>query len=139
MTHLPNLGQSLLALPCQHVLTQFVEPPVYHIKVEVFCQVTFLRTQQASLLGCSPYHHFCAKHQAGKLCTPFFKVCYCDSTWEINPRSADCKVDALTTKLLHQINQFHKSALLLLKNVCKVCGISSSDPLSKAFWYLDAF
>ena len=32
-----------------------------------------------------------------------------------------------------------KSVLLLLKNVCEVCGISSSDLLPNAFWCLKAF
>ena len=38
-----------------------------------------------------------AERQAGKLWIPFFKVFWYDSTWEMNPRSTDCEVDALTT------------------------------------------
>ena len=34
---------------------------------------------------------------------------------------------------------FTKSVLLLLKNVCKVCRISSLDLLSNSFWCLDVF
>ena len=38
-----------------------------------------------------------AEHQTGKLQIPFLKVFWYDSTREINPRSTDCKADALTT------------------------------------------
>ena len=38
-----------------------------------------------------------AERQPEKLWTPFFKVFWFESTRGLNPRSTDCKVDALTT------------------------------------------
>ena len=55
------------------------------------------RTQQANLPACSPQSPINAERQAGKLWIPFFKVFWYDSTREMNPRSADCEADALTT------------------------------------------
>ena len=34
---------------------------------------------------------------------------------------------------------FTKSVLLLLKKFCEVCGISTSDLVPNAFWYLNTF
>ena len=49
----------------------------------------------SALPACSSHYPYCAERQAGKL--PFFTVFWRDSTWEINPCSTDCEVDALTT------------------------------------------
>ena len=55
------------------------------------------RTQQANLPACSLQPPIDAERQAGKLRMPFFKVFWYDSTRGMNPRSADCVADALTT------------------------------------------
>ena len=60
-------------------------------------QVPCPRIQQANLPACSPQPPRNAEHQAGKLWIPFFKVFSYDSTRGLNPRSTNCKVDALTT------------------------------------------
>ena len=50
-----------------------------------------------NLPACSPQPPINAERQAGKLRMPFFKVFWYDSTRGMNPRSTDCKADALTT------------------------------------------
>ena len=72
-------------------------PPVFHLKTGVSRQVPCPRTQQAKLPAYFSQFSLNAEHQAGKLWKPLFKVFWHDSTRELNPKSTDCKADALTT------------------------------------------
>ena len=72
-------------------------PPVFYIKVgrlvKCLAQGHNKRTCRLVLYNL-PIN---AERQAGKLRMPFFKVLWYDSTKRMNPRSTDCKADALTT------------------------------------------
>ena len=86
-------------------------------------QVSCPRTQ-ANLLACSPHPPLNAKRPAGKLWIPLFKAFWYDSTRGLNPRSTDCKVDALTTTSLHRLfGSFPNSSFLL----CSMGGIVSRN------------
>ena len=74
------------------------------------------RTQQANLPACSPQPPINAERQAGKLCIPFFKVFWYDSTRGLSPRSTDCEADALTTTPLRRltiVNNWTSAGLLV--------------------------
>ena len=66
------------------------------------------RTQQANLPACCPQLSLNAERQAGKLRMPFFKVFWYDSTRGMNPRSTDCKADALTTTPSRRFQQWRE-------------------------------
>ena len=61
-------------------------------------------------------HFLNAERQAGKLCIPLLKVLWYDSTRGMNPRSTDCKADALTTTPLRRSVR-KKQALKMCKRL----------------------
>ena len=75
-------------------------PPVFHTNTEESRLVACPRTQQANFPACSSQPPLNADRQAGKLCIPFFKGFWYDSTRGLNSKSTDCEADALTTTLL---------------------------------------
>ena len=60
-----------------------------------------------------------AERQAGKLWIPFLKVCWYDSTWEMNHRSTNSEADAPTTTPSHRYtsNMIWHECLLISKTV----------------------
>ena len=58
--------------------------------------------QQANLLACSLHYSFHADCLPGNLLMSFLKSLY-DLTRDMNSRSTDCKVNALTTTPSHQV------------------------------------
>ena len=64
-----------------------------------------------------------AERQAGKLWIPFFKLFGLDSTRGLNPKSTDCKADALTTTPSRRISQ----NLILVKTWFYISAVFEKD------------
>ena len=84
-------------------ISEMSRSPVFYIKVGRPVKVPCPKTQQASLVACSPQPLINAERPAEKLWMPFIKVFWNDLTKGMNPRSTDCEADTLTTTPSHRL------------------------------------
>ena len=71
--HACRVWVSLTSVHTSTDLTQFVEPPVCHIKMQASRLVPCPRTQHANVPTCFPHYPFCAQRQTGSCAYHFLK------------------------------------------------------------------